>query len=69
MTKTMKITGMMCPHCEGRVKAALMSIPEVEYAEVSHKDDSAVVTLKAELSDDVLVKAVEAQGYEVEGIA
>lgn len=65
MKKTMKIEGMMCPHCEARVKKCLEALPEVEMAEVSHTEGTAVVTLRAEVSDDVLKKAVEAQDYPV----
>ncbi len=65
MTKTMKIEGMMCGHCEARVKKTLEAIPEVESAEVSHENDSAVVTLNAPLADEVLKSAVEAQDYKV----
>ena len=65
MTKTMKIEGMMCGHCEARVKKVLEALPEVETAEVSHEAGTAVVTLSAEVSDDVLRKAVEDQDYKV----
>lgn len=65
MTKTMKIEGMMCPHCEARVKKTLEAIPEVEAAEVSHENDSAVVTLNAPLADEALKSAIEEQGYTV----
>lgn len=65
MTKTMKIEGMMCGHCEARVKKTLEAIPEVEAAEVSHENDSAVITLNAPLADEVLKNAVEAQDYKV----
>lgn len=65
MEKTMNIKGMMCPHCEAAVKKALEVIPEVEAAEVSHEKDTAIVTLKAAVADDVLKKAVEDKDYEV----
>lgn len=65
MKKTMKIEGMMCPHCSGRVKKALEELEAVELAEVSHETDSAIVTLKAKIADDVLKKTVEDQGYKV----
>lgn len=65
MTKTMKIEGMMCPHCEARVKKCLEAIPQVDVAEVSHEAGTAVVTLNAEVADDVLKNAVEAQDYPV----
>ncbi len=65
MTKTMKIEGMMCGHCEARVKKTLEALPEVEAAEVSHVEGTAVVTLKAPVADEVLKNAVEAQDYKV----
>lgn len=65
MTKTMKIEGMMCGHCEARVKKSLEALAEVETAEVSHEAGTAVVALNAELVDDVLKKAVEDQDYKV----
>ncbi|MBQ8015196.1 MAG: metal-transporting ATPase, partial [Clostridia bacterium] len=65
MEKSMKIEGMMCPHCEARVKKVLEGLPEVESADVSHENDSAVVTLIAPLSDDALKAAIEEQGYTV----
>ena len=68
MEKTMKIEGMMCEHCEARVKKTLEAIPQVDAAEVSHKAGTAVVTLNAEVGDDVLKKAVEDQDYKVLGI-
>ncbi len=68
MTKTMKIEGMMCKHCEARVKKALEAVEGVELAEVSHEAGTAVVTLKAPVDDSVLKAAVEAQDYPVLGI-
>ncbi|MBQ1311756.1 MAG: heavy-metal-associated domain-containing protein [Blautia sp.] len=68
MTKTMKIEGMMCGHCEATVKKALEALDQVESAVVSHEAGTAVVTLKAELADDVLKKAVEDKDYKVLGI-
>ena len=68
MTKTMKIEGMMCGHCEARVKKVLEALPEVDAAEVSHAAGTAVITLNAGVSDDVLKKAVEDQDYKVLGI-
>ena len=59
MTKTMKIEGMMCGHCEAAVKKALEAVAGVEAAEVSHEAGTAVVTLTAEVADDVLKNAVE----------
>lgn len=68
MKKTMKIEGMMCGHCEARVKKVLEALPEVEAAEVSHEAGTAVLTLNAEVSDDMLKKTVEDQDYKVLGI-
>ena len=68
MEKTLKIEGMMCGHCEARVRKALEALPEVEQAVVSHEAGTAVVTLSAEVSDGVLKKAVEDQDYTVTGI-
>ena len=65
MTKTMKIEGMMCGHCEATVKKALEALTEVDAAEVSHEEGTAVVTLNAELADDVLKKTVEDKEYKV----
>ncbi len=65
MKKTMKIEGMMCPHCEARVKSTLEGLAGVESAEVSHKSSEAIVTLGAEVSDATLTDAVTAQGYKV----
>ena len=68
MTKTMKIEGMMCGHCEAAVKKALEAVAGVEAAEVSHEAGTAVVTLTAEVADDVLKKAVEDKDYKVTDI-
>ncbi len=65
MEKTMKIEGMMCVHCEARVKKTLEGIDGVDFADVNHETDTAVVTLTAEISNDVLKNAVEEQGYTV----
>ena len=65
MEKTMKIEGMMCGHCEARVKKSLEAIEQVEEAAVSHEEGTAVVRLNGELADDVLKKAVEDQDYKV----
>ena len=65
MEKTMKITGMMCSHCEATVKKALEAIPEVAEAKVSHEAGTAVVTLSAPVDDAVLKNAVEAKDYTV----
>ena len=67
MEKTMKIEGMMCAHCEARVKKCLEALPQVDEAVVSHEQGTAVLKLNADVSDDVLKKAVEDQGYEVVG--
>ena len=63
--KTMKISGMMCAHCEARVKKTLEALPQVESAAVSHKNGTAVLKLSADISDADLKKAVEALGYKV----
>ena len=65
ITKTMTITGMMCGHCEATVKTALEAIEGVKHAKVDHNANSAVVTLKTEIEDSVLKKAVEDKGYTV----
>ena len=68
MEKTLKIEGMMCGHCEARVKKALEALPEVAEAIVSHAAGTAVVKLSREISDAALKKAVEAQDYTVSSI-
>lgn len=65
MTKTMKIEGMMCGHCEAAVKKALEALDGVEAAEVSHEKGTAVVTLAKEVEDEVLKKTVEEKDYQV----
>ncbi|MDO4350715.1 MAG: heavy metal translocating P-type ATPase [Eubacteriales bacterium] len=67
MEKTMKIEGMMCGHCEARVKKCLEALPEVTEAVVSHEKGTAVLTLSAPVSDEVLKRTVEEQGYQVIG--
>ena len=67
MEKTIKIEGMMCPHCSGRVKKVLEALPEVDEAVVSHEAGTAILTLNAPVADDVLKKTVEDQGYTVIG--
>ena len=67
MQKTLKIEGMMCTHCSGRVKKALEELPGVVSAEVSHESGTAVVTTSAPVDDATLKKAVEDQGYQVVG--
>ena len=65
MEKTMKIEGMMCSHCEARVKKALEALKQVEEAIVSHETGTAVVKLNKDVSDAVLKKTVEKEGYKV----
>ena len=65
MTKTMHIEGMMCGHCEARVKKTLEGIEGVTEAVVSHEKGTAVVTLEKEVADSVLKEAGEAQDYKV----
>ena len=68
MIKTMNIEGMMCGHCEARVKKALEALAGVESAEVSHEKGTAVVSMSADVADDTLKEAVEAQDYKVNSI-
>ena len=68
MKKTLHVEGMMCGHCEARVKKALEALPEVSEAVVSHEAGTAIVTLSADVSDETLKKAVEDQDYKVIGI-
>ena len=68
MKKTLKIEGMMCQHCEARVKKTLEGLAQVDSAEVSHAKGTAVVTLNGQVDDSVLKDAVEAQDYKVVGI-
>ncbi len=68
MKKTIKIEGMMCPHCEAHVKSALESLQNVKSAIASHKDGTAVVELLADTDNEILKSTVEAQGYTVIGI-
>ena len=68
MNKTLKIEGMMCPHCEATVKKALESLDGVSEAVVSHEAGTAVVTLTADVEDAVLTQAVEAKDYKVLGV-
>jgi Cu2+-exporting ATPase len=65
MKITMKIEGMMCPHCEARVRDVLSALECVELAEVSHKDGTAVITPKGECSAELLTKTVTDAGYKV----
>ena len=68
MTKTMKIEGMMCPHCEAHTKKALEALDGVESAVASHTAGTAVVTLTKDVADSALKAAVEDAGYTVLGI-
>ena len=68
MKRTIKIEGMMCPHCEARVKKALEALPGVTEAVASHEAGTAVVTLSEPVEDEALKKAVEEQDYTVVGI-
>ena len=68
MEKTMKIQGMMCGHCEARVKKALEALPQVDEAVVSHEAGTAELTLNAEIADDVLKKTVEDKDYTVTSV-
>ena len=68
MRKTLHIEGMMCPHCEMRVKQALEAVPGVSEATASHEKGTAVVTLSAQVDNDALRAAVEAQDYKVTAI-
>ena len=68
MTKTMTIKGMMCGHCEARVRKTLEELEHVTEAQVSHEKGTAVVCMETEVADEVLKKAVEDQGYQVENI-
>ena len=63
MELTLKIEGMMCPHCEARVKKALEAIPEVAEATPSHEKNNAVVKLNGDVDRASLIAAVEAAGY------
>ena len=65
MKKTIRIEGMMCGHCEAHVRQALEALPGVESAAVSHESGTAVVTLSADVSDEMLKKAVTDAGYTV----
>lgn len=68
MEKTMKIEGMMCAHCEARVKKCLEALAQVDEAVVSHEAGTAQVKLNAEIEDAQLRQAVEAQDYKVQEI-
>ncbi len=68
MEKTLKINGMMCPHCEARVRDLLLAFPGVSAADVSHKSGTARITVTAEVSDDGLKKLISDAGYEITDI-
>lgn len=68
LTRTVYINGMMCPHCENTVKNALEALDGTERAEVSHEKGTAVVTLNKNLSDDCIIGAITAKGYEVTAV-
>ena len=68
MEKTIKIEGMMCGHCEATVRKALEALPQVEAANVDHTAGTAVVTLKDDVENEVLKKAVEDKDYKVVSI-
>ena len=68
MKKVLKIEGMHCGGCEGRVKRSLEALPEVEQVTASHVDGTAVVEMKAEVSGDVLKSTVEGLGFTVVGV-
>lgn len=65
MTKTIKIKGMMCPHCEAHVKNALDALDGVTVTEVSHNKGIATVKISESVTDEVLKSTVKSQGYEV----
>ena len=69
MKKTMNIEGMMCIHCEARVKKALEAVDGVTEAVVSHEAGTAIVEMAQDIDNEVLKKAVEDQDYAVKGIA
>ena len=69
MEKTMKIEGMMCPHCEARVKKVLEELEGVSEAIVSHTSGTATVILSAPVADDVLTRVVTDNGYQVIAIS
>ena len=67
MTETLKVKGMMCAHCEARVKKALEALDGVASAEASHETGTVTVTLSKSVGRDVLKKTIENEGYEVVG--
>ena len=68
-TKTISIEGMMCMHCEKSVRNALMDIPGVITAEVSHENGTAVVELDGDVTDEMLTKVITDKDYKVTGIS
>ena len=68
MKKTVKVEGMMCGHCEAAVKKALLNIPGIEEAEVSHERNEAVITVSSQIEEDVIRKAIEDKDYKFLGI-
>ena len=68
MTKTVTIEGMMCPHCEARVKKILEELDGVTEAAVSHKDGTAILTLGASVDNERIIKVITDNGYKVVGI-
>ena len=69
MERVMKIEGMMCGHCEARVKKTLEALPQVDEAIVSHEKDEAIVKLNSEISNEELAKVIEEQDYKVVSIS
>lgn len=65
MKKTIQIKGMMCPHCEATVKKALEALAQIDCAEVSHANGTAVVTLNSDISDEILRQTIEAKDFSV----
>ena len=68
MTKTVKIEGMMCEHCEARVKKTLEALEGIESATANHKEDVAVIELSKDVDEEVIKKAIEDQDYKYIGI-
>ncbi len=65
MKVTLKIEGMMCTHCSGRVKSVLEVLPQVDTADVSHESGTAVITLNSPIENSLLKQTIENQGYKV----
>ena len=68
MKKTMKIKGMMCPHCEARVKKLLQGLDAVTKADVSHEQGTAIASVSEDIPDAILKELIEANGYTLESI-